>query len=65
MLSGLDSETTRKCLNVVRESVSSFMREEYKSIEGKLGGVGKIIELDEMFAAKRKYNVGVFRQRAQ
>ena len=58
ILSGLNEKTVRKCLDVVRVVVNSSMEIRYKEMEGSLGGPGKIIEIDEMIATKRKYGRG-------
>ena len=58
VLSGLNEKTVRKYLDVIRVVVNSTIERRYEEMELSLGGPGKIIEIDEMIATKRKYGKG-------
>ena len=56
--SGLQPDTTRKYVKIVREMMTHTARKMYKSWEGQLGGPGKVVEIDDAFLVKNKYHVG-------
>ena len=56
--SGLQPETVRKYVDVVRSAMRHATQKMYRSWEGQLGGPGKVVEIDEAFPVKNKYHVG-------
>lgn len=54
------TETVSDWYSNSREAVSDYMYNQQMQ-EGKLGGVGKVVEVDETKFGKRKYNVGRMR----
>ena len=57
-VSGLQPETVRKYVDVVRSVMGNTTQKMYRSWEGQLGGPGKVVEIDEAFPVKNKYHVG-------
>ena len=58
ILSGLDSGTVQKYIDHITKSVDLIIKDENCAMEGMLGGDGKVVEIDEVFVSKRKYNKG-------
>ena len=56
--SGLQPETMRKYVGVVRKMMTDTTQHLYRSWEGQLGGPGKVVEIDEAILVKNKYHVG-------
>ena len=56
--SGLQPETARKYVDVVRKTMTHTAQKLYSSWEGQLGGPGKVVEIDEAFLVKNKFHVG-------
>ena len=56
--SGLQPETARKYVGVVRDMMADTTRNLYRSWEGQLGGPGKVVEIDEAILTTNKNHVG-------
>ena len=57
-LSGADYRTVRRYLTAIRDAISASARKKHEMGQQKLGGEGKVVEVDEMFLCHSKYNVG-------
>ena len=56
--SGLQPETARRYVGVVRKMMADTTRNLYRSWEGQLGGPGKVVEVDEAILTTNKNHVG-------
>ena len=57
-LSGADYRTVRRYITALRDALCASVRKKHLLGELKLGGEGKVVEVDETFLCHRKYNVG-------
>ena len=57
-LSGLDPDTTWRYIDEIRSVMTHTADYDYKDWERQMGGPGLVMEIDEAFLAKPKYNVG-------
>ena len=57
-LSGADYRTVKRYITVLREALSACAKKEHREGRLKLGGIGKVVEIDEMFVCHRKYHRG-------
>ena len=57
-LSGADYRTVKRYITVLREALSACAKKEHREGRLKLGGEGKVVEVDEMFVCHRKYHRG-------
>ena len=48
----------KRYIDVLREALCAKVKDEHARGELKLGGDGKVVEIDEMFLCHRKYNAG-------
>ena len=56
-LSGLDPDTARRYIDVIRSVMTHTADVLFKDWEGKSGGTGHVVEIDEAFLVKRKNHV--------